>query len=74
MNWLFLLVGVEESTSSEEETVNAKPLQTILPSPKRSTRVKQRAAKQITNAKKQLKKIEVIICPLFISINLELFY
>jgi hypothetical protein len=69
-----LLVGVEESTSSEEETVNAKPLQTILPSPKRSTRVKQRAAKQITNAKKQLKKIEVIICPLFISINLELFY
>ena len=54
--------------------MNAKPLQTILPSLKRSTRVKQRAAKQITNAKKQLKKTEVIICPLVISINLELFY
>ena len=69
----FLAVKVEESTLSEEETVNAKPLQTVLPSPKRSTRVKQRAAKQITKVKKQPIKTEVLICPLFRLTNLKLF-
>uniref|UniRef100_A0A2N9GB68 Aminotransferase-like plant mobile domain-containing protein n=1 Tax=Fagus sylvatica TaxID=28930 RepID=A0A2N9GB68_FAGSY len=41
-----------------EDTVHAKPLQTVLPSPKRSTRVKQRAAKKATKAKKQTIKTE----------------
>jgi hypothetical protein len=50
--------------SEEEDTVHAKPLQTVLPSPKRSTRVKQRAAKKATKAKKQTIKIEVLPSPL----------
>jgi hypothetical protein len=62
----FLIAGDVSSTSSEEEeTVNAKPLQTVLPSPKKSTRVKKRAAKKVTKAKKQPIKTEVFPSLLF---------
>uniref|UniRef100_A0A2N9ET06 Aminotransferase-like plant mobile domain-containing protein n=1 Tax=Fagus sylvatica TaxID=28930 RepID=A0A2N9ET06_FAGSY len=53
-----IIGDVNTTSSEEEETVNARPLQTVLPSPKRSTRVKQRAAKKATKAKKQPIKIE----------------
>uniref|UniRef100_A0A2N9G017 Uncharacterized protein n=1 Tax=Fagus sylvatica TaxID=28930 RepID=A0A2N9G017_FAGSY len=57
--WEALMLRDVNTTSSEaEETVNARPLQTVLPSPKRSTRVKQRAAKKATKAKKQPIKTE----------------
>uniref|UniRef100_A0A2N9FE18 Aminotransferase-like plant mobile domain-containing protein n=1 Tax=Fagus sylvatica TaxID=28930 RepID=A0A2N9FE18_FAGSY len=53
-----IIGDVNTTSSEEEETVNARPLQTVLPSPKRSTRVKQKAAKKTTQAKKQPIKIE----------------
>ena len=37
----------------------------MLPSPKRSTRVKQKATKKVTKAKKQTTKTEVLLSPLF---------
>uniref|UniRef100_A0A2N9HRE9 Uncharacterized protein n=1 Tax=Fagus sylvatica TaxID=28930 RepID=A0A2N9HRE9_FAGSY len=52
------IIYVNTTSSEEEETVNAKPLQTVLPSPKRSTQVKQKAAKKATKAKKQPIKTE----------------
>uniref|UniRef100_A0A2N9EF36 Aminotransferase-like plant mobile domain-containing protein n=1 Tax=Fagus sylvatica TaxID=28930 RepID=A0A2N9EF36_FAGSY len=55
---MFLLRDVNITSSKEEDTVHAKPLQTVLPSPKRSIRVKQRAAKKATKAKKQTIKTE----------------
>jgi hypothetical protein len=48
-------------------------LQTVLPSPKRSTRVKQRAAKKATKAKKQPIKIEILPSLLFRITSLEFF-
>ena len=65
MNWLLLLIGEDEPTLSEEETVTAKPLETVFPTPKKSMRVKQRAAKQLSSAKRQsnLNRTEVIDCP-----------
>uniref|UniRef100_A0A2N9F5Q0 Uncharacterized protein n=1 Tax=Fagus sylvatica TaxID=28930 RepID=A0A2N9F5Q0_FAGSY len=51
---------VDTTSSEEEKTINARPLQTVLPSPKRSTRVKQRATKKNTKAKKQPIKTEEI--------------
>ena len=46
-------------------------MQTVLPSPERSTRVKQRAAKKATKAKKQPIKIEVLPSLLFRITSLE---
>jgi hypothetical protein len=64
---------VNTTSSEEEETVNARPLQTVLPSPKRSTRVKQKAAKKTTQAKKQPIKTEVLSSLLFKITSLESF-
>ena len=64
---------VDTTSSEEEKTVNARPLQTVLPSPKRSTRVKQRAIKKNTKAKKQPIKTEVLPSLLFKITSLELF-
>jgi hypothetical protein len=70
----FLTIGEIDSTSSEEEEiVSARPLQTVLPSLKRSTRVEQRAVKKITKAKKQPIKTEVLPSLLFKITTLELF-
>ncbi len=51
---------MDTTSNEEEDTVHAKPLQTMLPSPKRSTRVKQKAAKKVTKVKKQIVKTEVL--------------
>ena len=70
----FLTVRDVNTTSSEkEEIVNARPLQTLRPSPKRSTRVKQRATKKATKAKKQPIETEVLPSLLFRITSLELF-